>query len=615
MGPFATSRRFVELMSDWFSPLQPVAPQAPIGTPPRERDYPVGYNVQYQPRAEEEITFSQLRDLARLLDVVALCVETRKDQVASIPWSIKPIQFADESRYDFRARAQDVPGIEELTQRFRRPDGRRLWHPWIRKLVHEHLVIDAVCVLPVKTDGGTGLDVIDGATIKVLVDSEGRTPLPPSKAYQQILKGIPAVDFTTDELYYYMRNPRADRIYGFSPVEQIVYTINFAIRRAMYKLSYYTEGNLPEAIIQMPENWPIDKIRQFSEWWNSVLSGQVDQRRKGFFIPSIGGSSAVSYPKQDALKDDMDEWIARVVCYAFSLPVQPFVREMNRATAQTAQETAKTEGLQPLLDWLKEVFDDLIQRALKRPDLEWAWQEDEEPDLLKRAQIQALRIEKGISRPNEVREENGDDPVEGGDQLGIVTGTGFVPFEGQLPGVPTNGDGDGNGNGKGAQPKPPSPEDVVNKRRVAPGDAFRAERARRALAAVTRLTARFLADRGRETARRLADAYGRTALPAMTGALPALPARKFNGLEEDPEDDMNIHIKVPAPQVTVVVPEQPAPIINVAAPEPTPVRVHVDAPDVFVTPEVTAKVKLPRTRSKVSKDKDGNITVDRQPID
>ncbi len=519
-GPITAAKQFIDLASSWFSPQQPVSPQAPPGTPPRQRDYPVGYNIQIGPRAEEEITFSQLRDLARLWDLLALVIETRKDQVSSVPWTIRAKQLPGESKLEYKDRADTVPGIEAVTKWLERPDGQLLWHPWIRKLVHEHLVIDAVCVLPRPGVGHRLLDVIDGATIALKIDSEGRRPQPPSVAYQQILKGLPAIDFTTNELRYYMRSPRADRIYGYSPVEQIIYITNLAVRRAMYKIGYYTEGNLPEAIIQLPENWPIDKIRQFSEWWNSVLAGQVDQRRKAFFIPTIGGEHAISYPKQDAIKDEMDEWLARVVCYAFSVSPQAFVREMNRATAQTAVEQAKTEGLQPLLNYLKEIFDDLIAMCYERPDLEFYWQEDIEPDLLKRAQIQALKVEKLLSTPNEMREENGDDPVEGGDELGVVTATGFVPLSAAAdlaaaaveakknpPHPLIAGNGNGNGNGK-----KPDNRNVEKRGRLA--RRLASDRAKRTLAHTTKLTARFLARQGQEAAKQLSAALAQHALPS-----------------------------------------------------------------------------------------------------
>jgi hypothetical protein len=38
---------------------------------------------------------------------------------------------------------------------------------------------------------------------------DGRSPEPPDPAYQQIPHGVPAADFSADELLYLPRNPRA----------------------------------------------------------------------------------------------------------------------------------------------------------------------------------------------------------------------------------------------------------------------------------------------------------------------------------------------------------------------------------------------------------------------
>jgi len=41
-------------------------------------------------------------------------------------------------------------------------------------------------------------------------------------AFQQILHGLPAVNYTSEDLIYMPRNPRVWKIYGFSAVEQII---------------------------------------------------------------------------------------------------------------------------------------------------------------------------------------------------------------------------------------------------------------------------------------------------------------------------------------------------------------------------------------------------------
>ena len=62
------------------------------------------------------------------------------------------------------------------------------------------LVTDAATIYPRYARGGAlySLDIIDGATIKPLIGEDGRAPEAPDPAYQQILKGVPAADFSAD---------------------------------------------------------------------------------------------------------------------------------------------------------------------------------------------------------------------------------------------------------------------------------------------------------------------------------------------------------------------------------------------------------------------------------
>ena len=72
-------RKLRTTLDVWFGPDLPMAPSAPAGTPPRTLDYPIGYNINIQPRNMEPISFDQMRSLADSFDLVRLCIETRKD--------------------------------------------------------------------------------------------------------------------------------------------------------------------------------------------------------------------------------------------------------------------------------------------------------------------------------------------------------------------------------------------------------------------------------------------------------------------------------------------------------------------------------------------------------
>jgi hypothetical protein len=49
-------------------------------------------------------------------------------------------------------------------------------------------------------------EAFDDATIKPLIGEDGRSPEPPDPAYQQVLHGAPAADFSSHELLYLPRN-------------------------------------------------------------------------------------------------------------------------------------------------------------------------------------------------------------------------------------------------------------------------------------------------------------------------------------------------------------------------------------------------------------------------
>ena len=400
----------------WFGPSQPLRPEAPADTAGRQFDYPVGYNLRLQPRQDEGTSFAELRGLADAYDLVRLVIETRKDQVEAMAWQVRPR----------RGGPSDDPRIAAIEDLLRSPDREHPWGAWVRLLLEDLFVLDAPSLYVRCTATGAlwGLEVVDGATIKRLLGPDGRTPRSPDPAYQQVLKGVPAVDYTTDELIYAPRNPRPHKVYGYSPVEQILMTVNIGLRRQVSQLNYFTEGNTPEALIGVPEQWTPDQIRQFQEYWDALLEGNLAARRHTRFVP--GG---LKYqPIRDVpLKDEFDEWLARVVCFAFSVPPTAFAKGTNRATAEAAQDAATAEGLQPLLVWLKALIDRVIGQVLGCNDLEFAWTDRTAPDPQAQATIAAAYVGAGIKTRNEVRAELGLDPIAGGDALTTASPAAALP--------------------------------------------------------------------------------------------------------------------------------------------------------------------------------------------
>ncbi len=247
------------------------------------------------------------------------------------------------------------------------------------------------------------LHPLDGATIKRVIDDWGRTPRPffdngalvHPVAYQQILKGYPAVDYAARDIIYAPRNPRANRVYGFSPVEQIVMTANIALKRQMFTLSHFTEGNIPESLIGVPENWTPDQIKNFQDYWDAYFTGDLAARRRAKFVPG-GVAKTFIQTKEPELKNPFDEWLARIVCYAFSVSHQAFVNQTNRSTGETQKEMAEEEGLWPVLKWVKRLIDGVLIEDFGEEEVEFAWGEDAQIDAGQQAQVLTSYVGAGI---------------------------------------------------------------------------------------------------------------------------------------------------------------------------------------------------------------------------
>ncbi len=393
--------------ASWFGPLEPMAPQAPPQVAGRRFDYPTGYNIVNQPKAYDPIGFPTMRALADSYDILRLVIETRKDQVARMKWNIVPRDPRKPIKGVIKKKVEEIEGF------FLRPDKEHFWAEWIRMILEDLLVCDAPALYKRKTRGGQlyALEPIDGATLKVVIDDWGHVPDPPYVAYQQVLKGFPAVNYSKDDILYRPRNLRTNKVYGYSPVEQILMTISIAMKRQVFQLNYFTEGNVPEALIGVPETWTPDQIAEFQDWFDGILQGNLAERRRARFVPSAVGKTYIPM-KETELFGKAEEWLARVVCFAFSINPQPFVNQMNRATSEEASEASALEGLGPILLWIKGLIDTIIMDEFGYDDVQFEWDLDWAVDPKDQADLLDTVVSAGLMSINEARLKLGLDPRE-----------------------------------------------------------------------------------------------------------------------------------------------------------------------------------------------------------
>lgn len=463
----------VNMSSIWYSPMEPVWPFGPpYYTRPREWNYPVGYNLNYVPQRLE--LMGMLRGMRRSWGVLATVIETRKDQILRIPYTIKKRQGASSVGID--------AAIKEAKKFLQRPDGKLSYGQWSRKLLDDVLVIDSPAIFMDRDLGGKliAADVLDGGTIFPLIDDAGRRPDTTAvitedgisyehrqPAFQQIIYGLPMVNLSEDELLYPIMRPLPEMpVFGYSPVEQILVEATEAIRKTFYQLEFWRAGSLPELIVTVPENWSPRQIAMFQAHFDALLSGQLALKSKVRFLPGNMKPFEIKNASGENLWSQRDETLIRLVCYAYSVSPTPFVKQLSRGTAQNASQTSQEEGLYPLMAYWKDDIMGQILQQLGLEDIEFVFLPRPEVDLLKQAQIHQLKLHDGQMTINEARVESGQEPYSNnlGDTPLIYAGNSIVPVEAAIAGEAISGgaggeteENSGQGNkipGRGAPSKP-----------------------------------------------------------------------------------------------------------------------------------------------------------------
>jgi len=407
----------------WFGPLTPLAPQAPDDVKGRQWDYPVGANINFTPRSSERIGFDKLKTIGKS-ELVRMVMDSQKDKLEAQEWAIKPKELPGGKRGKMDAGATEIQTALEY------PDRIHDWAQWLRMVADQLYVLDALSIYRRKDRGGRpwAFEIVDGATIKPLIDGSGRQPIAPSASYQQALKGLPAVNYTTDELLYYPQNVRVESVYGYSRVEKIIETAEISIERMKSQKAFFTHGNLSDGFFEAPTGVQPDQVRQVETMWNNLLGqGVVENRRVNQFLPAGFKWNAIGQPP---LQDAFDEWLIRIICFNFSVSPQPFLKQtgLGKGSAENEHAAAEAAGVNNTMTYIRRVMNRIIAEDFGRPDLEFDWIEDREFDPETKADIEDKRLRNGSLTLDEVRDRNGEEPLPDGEgaQPMVYTATGPI---------------------------------------------------------------------------------------------------------------------------------------------------------------------------------------------
>jgi hypothetical protein len=335
------------------APLEPIPGITPAAGP-RQFAFMPGANLVGNDRTQLRDyipAFEQLRLLAQTYSGIGMAERIWCDLIPrmELQVTIRPelkAQGADDKQFP-----KEISAYRTF---FEKPDGYDDIHTWLRKAIVEQTQIDALVLFKRRNRGGTlqGLDIVDGAIMKPLLDERGRMPVPPYAAFQQYAYGTPGQGYTTDEMIYYRESPRTFTPYGFSRVERIILLVNQALRKQKKDLARFTEGTIPEGIMEVPDslNWSPDQIDAYEQMWNSLLAGNIQQQvRIKFTQPGMKYTAFDQFESKEHLTE-FDRFLLNITLgnYGLSMGDAGFTEDIHKSADEGQENMLYRRTIDPL---------------------------------------------------------------------------------------------------------------------------------------------------------------------------------------------------------------------------------------------------------------------------
>jgi len=460
-GPFLPrpSRTFTD---GAFAPMSPIQP-TPLDEPPPGGMYPgprwwqyrTAWNLPTPPGTEglKLASFDQLRTLAQKYSVARAAIDLRQQEIRGLRWDItlttdaaKAYQGDTTAMRDFGERKAKVKKF------FRRPDPD-FWtfDSFLNAMLEEIFVYDALSLVFRPKFGasfgmggkgllGSDLDsirLVSGPTIRPLLDMQGGKPRPPAPAYQQFLYGVPRSDYMTiltgsdiddaglagaevnefnaDIMLYAPYWATRETPYGFPPVERALLPIISGLQKQEFQLDYFTEGTIPAVYIS-PGDANITPT-QIGELQNALnaLAGDPAYHLKVVVLPP---GSKVEPQRPVDLSDSFDYLVMNQVLMEFDVqpqelgiipdiggtPTGPSASGV-RFAGQQSRDIKSRKSTLPLLQWICDIFNYVIQDICQQPDMEFQFEglvNDEDKAAITELGVQ--QVQNAIASIDEVRD-------------------------------------------------------------------------------------------------------------------------------------------------------------------------------------------------------------------
>ena len=233
------------------------------------------------------------------------------------------------------------------------------------------------------------------------------------------------VPFGIREIVWLQDNPTTNSIYGVSIFESILQVLQTLVYLVEFYSDYFEDNNVPKGVINL-EGATDESIDDFADRWNDaqMVVNRTGQLKKAVHRVPITNHDSVKFERIQFTAEEID-FIAATKLFSQlvwgMIGVNPsevgFTENSNKATELTQDKKFMRRGILPRLKNLEEKFNMEIMSEFEFDDVEFKYLIQNLDDDTTKAKLFKTQVEAGWRTINEIRKDEGLEPMDGGDEL------------------------------------------------------------------------------------------------------------------------------------------------------------------------------------------------------
>lgn len=400
-----------------------------------------------------------------------MCIKTIIDEIAAIEWEILPTKGMEDQA--------DEAEIEHIKNFFNNPNTNRetFEQVFVKMPVRDLLEVNSGILNKVYNMKEKMVEIVarDGATFtrnpnvhgmytyrddiilpnKIVDDSIGQEYLNPwteitatsareRAAYFQYgwIAGPIPIPFGRKEIIWIESMKRTDDHYGYSPIQILAKNLQMLLYMIESDLEYYNDNNVPKGIIGLDDS-DSEEIQAFKDQWYE------SQRTKDEFgnwkkimnkVPitnKVPKFTRIEFSASEMQVIEKQKWYTKMVWASFGVtPTElGYTEDAKGSSNQIVQSKVfRKKAINPILRNLEQSYNMHIisefdywgnvktksGKTIRKPKYEFVFKKFDVDDERQKAELYKIQLET-FRTVNEVRQDEGLDPVAGGDDVPTLT--------------------------------------------------------------------------------------------------------------------------------------------------------------------------------------------------